>query len=360
MTESPYVNMISTVENDDVEFARWKLTRDDGNWKFLELHAEDPNKAFELLHQTFASQYEIVDGYNGTATSDQIFIRKNHNWIIVHYLDLLEEELHEIVKEIPAASPDASILWWFMTRNGPDCREVPLKGLNPVDEFYPWLHPKTIDEFADEFANSSANVLLLFGPPGTGKTSFIRRLIRKMKYETWVTYDPDMHLCEEFYVRFVTDTDEKPAQSGARYGFLDSPSFEYEVSPQSPPKNQRETTSIGRCLVMEDADEMLLKRENGNKLMNRILNLSDGLVSLPARKIIFSTNLPGLREIDEALYRPGRCFGAIKFRELTKTEGEVACRAVGIEPKINQEKLTLAQALNPQEHKYEVKMIGFT
>jgi ATP-dependent 26S proteasome regulatory subunit len=38
------------------------------------------------------------------------------------------------------------------------------------------------------------------------------------------------------------------------------------------------------------------------------------------RKIIFSTNLPNVGDLDDALIRPGRCFARIHVRTLTTTE----------------------------------------
>jgi ATP-dependent 26S proteasome regulatory subunit len=40
------------------------------------------------------------------------------------------------------------------------------------------------------------------------------------------------------------------------------------------------------------------------------------------RKIIFSTNLPNVGDLDDALIRPGRCFARVHTRELAQTEAE--------------------------------------
>jgi ATP-dependent 26S proteasome regulatory subunit len=43
-------------------------------------------------------------------------------------------------------------------------------------------------------------------------------------------------------------------------------------------------------------------------------------VRAQGRKIIFTTNLPNIGDIDEALLRPGRCFGSINIRTLQRDE----------------------------------------
>ena len=116
----------------------------------------------------------------------------------------------------------------------------------------------------------------------------------------------------------------------------------------------------GRVLILEDADEMLSSRADGNKIMSRLLNLSDGLVSLPARKLIFSTNLPSLSSVDEALLRPGRCYGVVNFRKLTKDEALKAQASVGRDVPITKKEVSLSEALNGSTDRgTTIRHIGF-
>jgi ATP-dependent 26S proteasome regulatory subunit len=48
-------------------------------------------------------------------------------------------------------------------------------------------------------------------------------------------------------------------------------------------------------------------------MMHRFLNVGDGLVTTKGKKLIFSTNLPSIRDVDSALVRPGRCFDILNF-----------------------------------------------
>jgi ATP-dependent 26S proteasome regulatory subunit len=74
-------------------------------------------------------------------------------------------------------------------------------------------------------------------------------------------------------------------------------------------------------LVVEDADHLLTARSNGNQDLHRFLGIADGVVRAQGRKILFTTNLPNVRDIDAALLRPGRCFATLHTRSLTREEG---------------------------------------
>lgn len=74
------------------------------------------------------------------------------------------------------------------------------------------------------------------------------------------------------------------------------------------------------AFVIEDADHMLMARTNGNQDLHRFLAIADGVVRAQSRKIIFTTNLPNIGDLDEALLRPGRCFQVVRTRLLNCEE----------------------------------------
>jgi len=76
------------------------------------------------------------------------------------------------------------------------------------------------------------------------------------------------------------------------------------------------------AFVIEDADHLLMARANGNVDLHRFLAVADGVVRAQGRKIIFTTNLPNVGDIDEALVRPGRCFATVRTRALERSEAE--------------------------------------
>ena len=72
--------------------------------------------------------------------------------------------------------------------------------------------------------------------------------------------------------------------------------------------------------MVEDADHVLSPRADGNVDLHRFLAVADGVVRALGRKIIFTTNLPNVGDLDDAVVRPGRCFGVVRTRGLERAE----------------------------------------
>lgn len=173
------------------------------------------------------------------------------------------------------------IRWVYNTRG--DDISVPLNFRQGINAAYPWLHGD-YEGYIKRYLDSDACVLILIGPPGTGKTTFIKNIIRQSGGGARVAYDEKVLSGDDFFAAFVDSGDD--------------------------------------ILVMEDADTFLESRQDGNTMMHKFLNVSDGLISAIGKKMIFSTNLPNLSDIDEALLRTGRCYDTIQFRPLTRAEAQ--------------------------------------
>lgn len=192
--------------------------------------------------------------------------------------------------------------------------------------FYPWMvMPEAEDPmgaYFEEFLKSNARVLILIGPPGTGKSTFIRTLIAKHKVQATIAYTAMTVKHPKFLSNFLSEQeDDDGLEDGARTPAL---------------------------LVMEDSDDVIRSRELGNQLMAEFLNAADGIASNSHVKMVFSTNLPTTRDIDSALKRPGRCFDILHFRHLTAEQANAARASVGMEPRDFGEarNTTLSIALN--------------
>jgi ATP-dependent 26S proteasome regulatory subunit len=84
-------------------------------------------------------------------------------------------------------------------------------------------------------------------------------------------------------------------------------------------------------MVIEDADNFIISRKEGNTMMHRFLNVGDGLVGVKGKKLIFSTNLPSINDIDPALIRPGRCFDILHFDNYTEKQAKNISKKLNIE-----------------------------
>lgn len=193
-----------------------------------------------------------------------------------------------------------TICWGFIDSKGELHKSFIEELVDDVvyDEAYPELE-SGVAKFISDYLESSETILVLQGKPGTGKTRLIRSILGAMTLrkgkQVSALYTGDKRALEndEIFLNFVTGSEE--------------------------------------AFVIEDADYILKPRADGNDNLHRFLTIADGVVRAQGRKIIFSTNLPNVGDLDDALIRPGRCFARLKVRELSKVEAVklLACLCKG-------------------------------
>ncbi|HEV3009799.1 MAG TPA: AAA family ATPase [Burkholderiales bacterium] len=209
--------------------------------------------------------------------------------------------------------PMFSIDWHFLTARGELENATIEEMADDVlrDSAYPAIHGG-VHAFLARYLDAPETVLVLQGPPGTGKTRLIRGILGEMSRrkgeQAQALYTGDMKALtsDEVFVKFIT-------------GWHDA-------------------------FVVEDADHVLKPRADGNEHLHRFLTIADGVVRSQGRKIIFSTNLPNVGDLDDALIRPGRCFARIHVRTLTGAEAQALADeiAAGDPEKLTRATLALA------------------
>jgi hypothetical protein len=227
-----------------------------------------------------------------------------------------EDFIESIIAEVESSfSIVTSYIEWVYGSDG-NSVNVPLNRERlPVAEMYPFLKGESLEDYYDRYMNSNANILLLIGPPGTGKTTFIRGLLAHRNASAIVTYDAGILEKDGFFARFIEDD--------------------------------------ASIMVLEDSDAFLKSRSDGNTMMHRFLNVGDGLVTTKGKKMIFSTNLPSIRDIDSALVRPGRCFDIVTFAPLEVPEAKALADALEVKLPVRPrgketDKYSIAEVFNVQ------------
>jgi len=245
-------------------------------------------------------------------TDDLITYDVNSNSIHLRVFgdqDFVKNTIDKVSSKFPAVG--CSIEWVF----GGDGSsvDVPLNNERmPLKEMYPFLGEESLEDSYSRFMASSASILLLIGPPGTGKTTFIRGFLQHTKSSAIITYDSEILKKDRLFSRFIE--------------------------------------SDNSVMVLEDSDTFLKARTDGNTMMHRFLNVGDGLVTTRGKKMIFSTNLPSVRDIDPALIRPGRCFDILNFDSLTKEQALELCNKVGCKlPDTVSDKYSIAEIYNQRK-----------
>jgi hypothetical protein len=194
--------------------------------------------------------------------------------------------------------PMFSIDWHFLTARG-ELENAVIEEM-ATDILHDGAYPEIVGgvrNFIARYLDAPETVLVLQGPPGTGKTRLIRAIMGEMsrrkgeRAQALYTGDMKALSSDEIYVEFIT-------------GWHDA-------------------------FVVEDADHLLKPRVDGNEHLHRFLTIADGVVRSQGRKIIFSTNLPNVGDLDEALIRPGRCFARIHVRHLSAAEARALAEEMG-------------------------------
>jgi len=267
--------------------------------------AEDQYKDCLFVQSNSSTGFIIEEGTNNFIKFDV-----NSNSTTVRAFG--DVEFAEDMIEIVESNFDvvSSYIEWVYGADG-NSVNVPLnRDRLPTEEMYPFLNGESLNDYYDRYMESSANILLLIGPPGTGKTTFIRGLLAHRNCSAIVTYDAGILEKDGFFAKFIEDDAE--------------------------------------VMVLEDSDAFLKSRSDGNTMMHRFLNVGDGLVTTKGKKMIFSTNLPSIRDIDSALVRPGRCFDILTFDTLSHGDAKKLAKKLNVTLPDIKDAYSIAEVFNAQ------------
>lgn len=179
------------------------------------------------------------------------------------------------------------------------------------------------EEMNNIIRENDAGLILLYGKPGTGKSSIIKSLINDNPETNFIFVDSSV--CDS-----ISD--------GLFLDFL-----------------QENRNAV---IVFEDCEKLLIDREEGNETIGTILNLTDGILAETMKIKFICTFNSSLKKIDSAVLRKGRMSLKYEFKELDVNKvKEIYPEATG--------PMTLADAYHAKKkndfsNSMPRKKIGFT
>ena len=182
-----------------------------------------------------------------------------------------------------------------------------------------------VGKFGENTLSRPGGLTIFDGPPGTGKTSLVTQMIRRLE-KTHVFY----------------------SLSASQNRMLSDPEFV--------PFWQKQNTRHGdhvKVIIMEDAERLLWRRQGDNReAVSTILNIADGLLGRMLKLHLVCSVNATMDELDPAVLRPGRLMNHRRFNRLNRDNAKriAAARELKFHPREGVESYSLAEVLNPGFH----------
>ncbi len=184
--------------------------------------------------------------------------------------------------------------------------------IKDLDMHYGYGFEKFHNELMGRFEKQSKGLVLFHGLPGTGKTFYIRHLLRKMtsKNKVVIYMPPNMvdRLVDPYFITFLA---KELANQSLKGNFC--------------------------VLLIEDAEPLLASRQGEGRVMgiSNLLNMTDGILNDMLKLQIICTFNVKVKELDKALLRPGRLIARKEFKAMTALDANRLAQQLGVKHHFN-------------------------